>query len=230
MHHIDQQIVIAAQAGDWNKVEALQPQVFEAFWNTPEGTNLRGTGISTKDLSSRLIDEFTRRFSGEPLYPGVLFVHRFQEIADDLLRAEAIKVAPEPEIEVVSEADEHAAKVARLRAMMEDPIVSPREVKALRESSVAWRKAWNSVSAQDEAALRVAATPESTAPPEETEQRKRLKQFSHLVNEHVKTRGASSIRPQGGIVTIHAGGKGYEYPAAEFRAELELATQAGLIR
>lgn len=229
LHRVDEQIVIAAGKGDWSEVESLQPEVYEAFWATPEGVELQNTGVSIKALSARLIDEFTRRFSGESLYPGVLFVHRFQEIADDLLRSEAIQVAPEREVEVITPADEHASKVARLRQMMEDPATSSREVKALRESSVAWRKAWNTISEQDETSLRVPAR-EAVAPPEETEQRKRLKQFAFLVNASVAARGAGSIRPSAGIVTIYAGGKGYEYPAAEFRAELELATQAGLIR
>ena len=218
MHHLDQQIVIAAQAGNWKKVEELQPQVFEAFWATPEGVNLRDTGISIKALSSRLIDEFKRRFERESIDPGVLFVHRFQEIADDLLRAEAVKVAPEPE--VVTEADEHANKVAKFKAMMEDPRVSSYEIRQLRQKSPAWAKAW-----QDAMALETAAPQE----PAETEQFKRLKQFSHMVNESVAARGAGSISPKGGIVTLHVGGKGYEYPVVEFRKQLEAATIAGLI-
>jgi hypothetical protein len=229
MHHVDQQVVIAAQAGDWNKVEALQPQVFEVFWDTPEGVNLQNTGISTRALSVRLIEEFQRRFAGERLYPGVLFVHRFQEIADDILRSEALQVTPEPEVEVFTEAEEHEAKVAQLRAMMEDPNVSPREVRTLRESSVAWRKAWNSVTAEDEAALRMKGAPVKTEPAE-TEQFKKLKQFAHIVNEHVAARGAGSIGPVAGFVKIHAGGKTYDYPNTEFRKQLEAATIAGLIQ
>ena len=221
LHHVDEQVVIAAQAGDWQKVQSLKNDVYEAFWNTPEGSNLLDTGVSIKVLSSRLIDEFKRRFDGENLYPGVLFVHRFQEIADDLLRAEAVKVTREPEVQPISEADERAKKVAHLRAMMGDDTTSPREVKALRESTVAWRKAWN-----DAAALDTVAPPEPT----ETEQRKRLKQFAHMVNESVAVKGAGSISPKGGIVTLHVGGKCYEYPASEFRADLELAVNAGLIK
>lgn len=221
LNSVDQQVVIAAQAGDWQKVQSLKNDVYEAFWNTPEGSNLLDTGVSIKVLSSRLIDEFNRRFEGENLYPGVLFVHRLQEVAQDILLSEAVKVAPVPEVEVVTEADEHARKVAHLRAMMGDDTTSPREVKALRESSVAWRKAWN-----DAAALDTVAPPE----PAETEQRKRLKQFAHMVNESVAVKGAGSISPKAGIVTLHVGGKGYEYPASEFRADLELAVNAGLIK
>ena len=99
MHPVDQQIVIAAQAGDRKKVEDLQPQVFEAFWDTPEGSNLRDTGISTNILSSRLIDEFKRRFEGENLYPGVPFVFGSRKSRTTLCAAEAIKVAPEPEVQ-----------------------------------------------------------------------------------------------------------------------------------
>jgi hypothetical protein len=221
MHYIDQQIVIAAQAGAWDKVEALQPQVFEAFWNTPEGVNLQDTGISTKALSSRLIDEFERRFSGEPLYPGVLFVHRFQEIADDLLRAEAIKVAPEPEVHQITEADEHANKIAKFKSMMEDPRVSSYEIRQLRTKSPAWAKAWIDANALETV---------TTSEPADTEQFKRLKSFAHLVNESVAARGAGSISPNGGIVKIHAGGKTYDYPVVEFRKQLEAATIAGLIQ
>jgi hypothetical protein len=220
LHHVDEQVAIAARAGDWQKVESLKNEVYEAFWNTPEGSNLLDTGASMKVLSSRLIDEFARRFSGESIYPGVLMVHRLQEVADDILRAEAVKVAPEPEVEVLTEAQEHERKVAHLRAMMSDDTTSPREVKALRESSVAWRKAWN-----DAAALDTVSAPE----PAETEQRKRLKQFAHLVNASVAARGAGSISPKGGIVTIYAGDKAYEYPVAKFREDLEQATIAGLI-
>ena len=229
LHRVDEQIVIAAGKGDWSEVESLQPEVYEAFWATPEGVELQNTGVSIKALSARLVDEFTRRFAGESLYPGVLFVHRFQEIADDLLRSEAIQIAPEREVEVITAADEHANKVARLRAMMEDPSTSSREVKALRESSVDWRKAWNTISEQDETSLRVPAR-EAVAPPEETEQRKRLKQFAYCVNESVAVKGAGAISPKGGIVTLHVGGKAYEYPVVEFRAQLEQATIAGLIR
>ncbi|MGB8800707.1 MAG: hypothetical protein WCC97_08470 [Candidatus Acidiferrales bacterium] len=218
MHPVDQQIVIAAQAGDERKVEELQSRVFEAFWETQEGSSLRDTGISTSILSSRLIDEFKRRFEGDNLYPGVPFVFRFQEIADDLMRSEAIKVAPRPE--VVTEADEHANKVAKFKAMMADPKVSTFAIRELRAKSPEWAKAW-----QDAMALETVAPPE----PAQTEQHKRLKQFAHLVNESVAARGAGSISPKGGIVTVHAGGKGYEYPAAEFRQQLEAATIAGLI-
>ena len=103
---------------------------------------------------------------------------------------------------------------------MEDPNVSTFAIRELRAKSPAWAKAW-----QDAMALETVAPPE----PAETEQHKRLKQFAHLVNESVAARGAGSISPKGGIVTVHAGGKGYEYPAAEFRQQLEAATIAGLI-
>ena len=175
------------------------------------------------------MEEFHRRFDGEHILPGVILVQRFVEIAQDILASEAFKAAPVPEVEVITAADEHASKVARLRAMMEDPATSSREVKALRESSVAWRKAWNTISERDETSLRVPAR-EAVAPPEETEQRKRLKQFAYCVNESVAAKGAGSISPKGGIVTLHVGGKAYEYPVMEFRAQLEQATIAGLIR
>jgi len=220
LHHVDEQVVIAAQSGDWQKVQSLKNDVYEAFWNTPEGSNLLDTGVSIKVLSSRLIDEFERRFSGESIYPGVLMVHRLQEVADDLLRAEAVKVAPEPE--VVTEADEHARKVAHLRAMMGNDTTSPREVKALRESSVAWRKAWNDAAALD------------NVPQEKHNTTAELNSFAHLVNESVENKGASSINPKGGVVSLYIGKgdkeKKYDYPVAEFRKQLEAATIAGLIR
>jgi hypothetical protein len=220
LHSVDQQVVVAAQAGDWKKVEGLQPQVYEAFWDTPEGSNLRDTGINTDVLSSRLIDEFKRRFEAEDLYPGVAFVFRFQEIAQDILLSEAVKVTPELEVKAPSAIDEHLAKIAQFQKMMADPAVSTYEIRQLRQKSPAWAKAW-----QDTNELETVAAPK----PAETEQLKRLKQFSHMVNESVAARGAGSISPKGGIVTLHAGGKSYEYPVVEFRNQLEAATIAGLI-
>ena len=228
MQPVDQQVVVAAQAGDWNKVESLRQQIYNTFWETDEGQQLLQTA-NREQLPQRLMEEFHRRFDGEHILPGVILVQRFVEIAQDILASEAFKTAPVPEVEVITAADEHANKVARLRAMMEDPATSSREVKALRESSVAWRKAWNTISEQDETSLRVPAR-EAVASPEETEQRKRLRQFAHCVNESVAVKGAGSISPKGGIVTLHVGGKAYEYPVMEFRAQLEQATIAGLIR
>jgi hypothetical protein len=211
LHHVDEKIVIAAQAGDWKKVEELQPQVFEAFWDTPEGSNLRDTGISTKVLSSRLIDEFKRRFDGESIYPGVPMVHRFQQIADDLLRAEAVKVAPEPK--VVTEADAHVEKVKTFKKMMADPKVSTFEIRQLRQKSPEWARAWQAVNE-----LEVVVEDADPASAD-------LKKFAYLVNRAVMERGTAAIRPQAGRVYITPDG----IPAKEFELKLELAISKQLI-
>jgi hypothetical protein len=217
---LDSEIVIAAQDGNWKQVEALGKQVFVAFWETNEGQKLYNTA-NREGLPARLMQEFDKRFDYDSLYPGVFFVYRFQEIALDILNSEAY-AADDPEVEtyVPTLAEAHDAKVQELRRLMLDDSTPAHEIKKLRESSVAYRKAWIDACALDTVAPSEAAN---------TEQRKALSRFSHMVNESVLSRGAGSINPKGGMVSLHVGDKKYDYPAAEFRAKLEQATIAGLI-
>jgi hypothetical protein len=222
---LDSEIVIAAQDGNWKQVEALGKQVFVAFWETTEGQKLYNTA-NREGLPGRLMEEFHKRFDDDSLlYPRVFFVFRFQEIALDILNSEAY-AADDPEVEtyVPTLAEAHDAKVQELRRLMLDDRTAAHEIKKLRESSVAYRKAWIDACALDTVAPAKAA---------ETEQRKALARFAHMVNESVLSRGAGSIHPKGGVVTLHVGNgdsaKRYDYPVIDFRKQLEAATIAGLI-
>jgi len=211
MNELSQQIAIAAQEGDPNKVYELSREATEQFLHESE----LGRELQARGGEKRFIQVFEERF-GNVSPATIPFWESLEECAQDLIAAE---LAPESTEPAKPSADqEHAARVQELRRLMEDPTILTSEVRAQRRSSPEYERAWIDANQSD---------PEPRSRPLPNGD---LQKFAHLVNESTRVNGIASIKPMAGLVTLRVGEKRYEYPAREFSSKYEDAVNFGLIR
>jgi hypothetical protein len=231
-----------------DEVIEAENEILKAFENTPIGDFLaRNYETPAWDF---VVQQARARHWGD--YPGRIFVHRLEAVAQDLIQTKDPRVErysiwedvqPEP-VRQPTEQEKFAEICNQVRADIGDPMsgnpgaISTAEIKRKRQTNPEYERAFQAVQtdavqrgfgisqkATDDGEFRFMVNGQ-----EQSRTASELRQLAHIVNENLETRGASCLKPSGGLVTMIASGKSYRYPSQEFCSLLEEITRRGLVR